>query len=353
MRLLFIALMLAWISTPATAEVTASVPVRVVVITAFEIGEDTGDKAGEFQAWATAYPQKLSFPAGARDLRFDRKNGVLILNTGIGTARAATAVMALGTDPRFDLSRAYWLVAAIAGANPNETSVGSAAWIGQIIDTDYGYEIDSREIPAGWSTGRLPIDRTTPYQQPISLDSSSNLFPLNAGLCNWAYTLTRSIALPDNDTLRAIRSRYTIYPKALHPPSIMLGDEVTGQTFWHGKLLNDYAEEWTRYWTKGSGTFVMTAMEDSGVARALNVLGALGKVDAKRLMVLRTGSNYSVQAPGVTAAESLAHENSELSALQSSLDAAYLVGRKVVDEISGNWGKYADVIPGTVKAPSP
>ncbi len=300
------------------------------------------------QAWADTYPVRLTFPA-SRDLRYDAKTGVLVINTGIGTARATSSIMALGADPRFDLKRAYWLIAAIAGVNPNEASIGSAAWIGTVIDTDYAYEIDSREIPGDWPTGRVPMDRIKPYQLPLP-DASANVFPVNAGLRDWAYDLTRSIGAPDNDTLRAIRARYTNYPKAMEPPAIVKGDEVTGQTFWHGKLLNDFSEQWTSYWTGGSGRFVMTAMEDSGVARALNVLGKLGKVDADRLMVLRTGANYSVQAPGQTAAQSLAHENSELSALQSSLDIAYLVGRKVVDEITGNWSRYANAVPGTPAA---
>jgi purine nucleoside permease len=38
-------------------------------------------------------------------------------------------MMALGMDPRFDLSQAYWLVAGIAGVNPLEASIGSAAWV--------------------------------------------------------------------------------------------------------------------------------------------------------------------------------------------------------------------------------
>lgn len=345
MRILLV--LTALLTAPFAAAAQAPAPVRIVVVTAFEIGADTGDKAGEFQAWATAYPHRMPFPAGERDLRFDARTGVLIVQTGIGTARAATAIMALGADPRFDLTRAYWLVAAIAGVNPNQASVGSAAWIGQIVDADYGYEIDAREIPADWPTGRVPIDRVSPYQQPVADDRSSNLFVLDPRLRDWAHALTRGIVLPDNATLRAIRARYAPYPKATRPPSILLGDEVTGQTFWHGARLNTFAEQWTRYWTRDSGTFVMTGMEDSGVARALDVLGRLGRVDPRRLMVLRTGSNYTVQAPGVTAAGSLAQESGELSALQSSLDAAFLLGRKVVDEISGHWDLYAATPPGS------
>ena len=50
------------------------------------------------------------FPQGNHDLRMN-DDGVLGVLTGVATARATATVMALGLDPRFDLSHAYWLVA--------------------------------------------------------------------------------------------------------------------------------------------------------------------------------------------------------------------------------------------------
>lgn len=320
-------------------------PIRMVVVTAFEIGEDTGDRAGEFQAWASEVPQKLAFPAGFRDLRYDPSRQLLILHTGIGTNRAAASTMALGMDPRFDLTRAYWLVAAIAGANPNTASIGSAAWIGDVVDTDYGYAIDPREAPKGWTTGMFARGRHTPYEAPRPDDTGYNLFPLNKTLRNWAFRLTRDMRLADSEGLQQIRAGYGAFPKALQPPRVMIGAEATGQTFWHGTLLNTHVERWTDYWTGGSEPFVMTAMEDSGVIGALVMLGKAGKADPARALVLRTGSNYSVQPAGLDAAGSLVAESKGLSGLQASLDAAHQVGGRVVDEITGHWDRYRDTIP--------
>jgi len=337
----------------APAKMSAPIPIRpipihMVIVTAFEIGEDTGDMAGEFQAWAGEMPVKLPFPIGFRDLRYDAKKQVLLLHTGIGTNRAAASTMALGLDPRFDLSKAYWMIAAIAGANPNEAAVGSAAWIGHVVDSDYGYAVDPREAPKGWTTGMFPRDRAEPYQLPRG-DTEYNLFPLNLGLRDWAYRLTARVQIPDTPALRQIRAAYAGFPKAQTPPIVMTGDEITGQTFWHGALLNSHFEKWTKYWVGDDGRFVMTAMEDSGVIGAVHMLGKAGRADPQRLLVLRTGSNYSMPAPGsgIGAAESLGAESKGLSALQPSLDAAYLVGGKVVEEITGHWDRYADAVPGT------
>jgi len=327
----------------------APIEIRAVVITAFEIGADTGDVAGELQAWATAIPATLPFPAGERPLRYDAARGVLVVNTGIGTNRAAVAVMALGTDPRFDFSRAYWLVAAIAGVNPNTASVGSAAWIGDIVDTDYGYAIDPREAPADWETGFFPRDRSRPYEGPRG-ETIYNLFPLNKPLRDWALALTVDTPLPDSPVLGRLRAGYPRYRAAQCPPMVLAGDEATGQTFWHGRMLNAHSEKWVEYWTGRRGSFVMTAMEDSGVAHALDVLGRLGRADPQRLMVLRTGSNYAVQPEGRSAAESLSAEAMELSALQPSVDAAYRVGARVVEEIAGHWDRYRTAIPSAAPA---
>jgi purine nucleoside permease len=332
------------VSAPAFA---APLEVRVVVVTAFEIGEDTGDMAGEFQAWAQVMPEKMPFKAGFRDLRYDPAKKTLLVSTSMGTSRAAISTMALGLDPRFDLSKAYWLVAAIAGVNPNHGSVGSAAWIGAVIDTDFGYAIDPRETPKGWTTGQIPFDRKAPYQTPAPAMPNYNLFPLNTSLRDWAFDLTRGAAIADNDALKALRAPYAGLPKAQTPPMVLKGDEVSGQAFWHGAILNQHFETWSNYWTGGQDGFVMTGMEDTGVIAALDALGRAGRVDPRRVMVLRTASNYTTPPPGGDAAANLLNEHTGVPALQSSLDAAFKVGGVVVDELSGNWARYAAKIPGS------
>src|SRR5438552_719040 len=106
------------------------IPVKVVVVTMFERGADTGDDPGEFQYWVERLPLEkvIPFPAGYRDLRFNPKTGVLGVVTGIGTAKAAATIMALGLDPRFDFTHAYWVVAGIAGIDPADGTLAAAAW---------------------------------------------------------------------------------------------------------------------------------------------------------------------------------------------------------------------------------
>ena len=99
-----------------------SLPVRVVIVSLFEIGEDEGDVPGEFQLWKErrGLDTRIPFPQSYHDLWYNPETQVLGVVTGIGTARSATATMALGLDQRFDLTQAYWLVAGIAGIDPED-----------------------------------------------------------------------------------------------------------------------------------------------------------------------------------------------------------------------------------------
>src|SRR5260370_18085245 len=134
------------------------VPIKVVVVTMFERGEDTGDTPGEFQLWVERehLDQVVPLAAGYHHLRLN-KNGVLGLLTGVGTAKAAASVMALGTDSRFDLSRAYCVGAGIGGGDPAEWSLGSAVWAGHVGGGGSADEGEARAIPRGWPTGYLAL----------------------------------------------------------------------------------------------------------------------------------------------------------------------------------------------------
>jgi purine nucleoside permease len=184
------------------------IPVRVVVVTTFESGGDNGPNAsGEIANWVEQLPlkEKIEFPQGYHHLRYNRDLQVLGIVSGEGKSHAAASIMALEMDPRFDLSKAYWCVAAIAGVDPNKASVGSTAWAKCVVDGDLSYEIDARDIPAGWPTGIVAVGRATPYQPPappFETIGGHVVFKLNESLVNWAFELTKGIALPDDATLR-------------------------------------------------------------------------------------------------------------------------------------------------------
>ena len=91
----------------------------------------------------------MPFPQGQHDLFLNEATGELGVVTGVGQLNAATAIMALGLDQRFDLSQAYWLIAGIAGIDPEDASIGSVAWSAYLVDGDLGHQIDARRDAGG------------------------------------------------------------------------------------------------------------------------------------------------------------------------------------------------------------
>jgi purine nucleoside permease len=329
------------------------IPVKVVVVAMFEVGEDTGDTPGELQFWVERdhLDRVFPLPAGYHAVRMN-EDGEMAVLTGQGTAHAASTIMAVGLDPRFDFTHAYWIIAGIAGGSPDQISLGSAAWARWVVDGDLGYEIDPREMPADWSTGYIPLRKARPFEQPAApLDGQ--VYKLNAGLAEWAYNLTRSAPLADTERMKSIRPRFE-GAAAQRPPQVVMGDEVSGSTYWHGKLSDAWASEWLRYFTGGEGKFATTAMEDTGTLQSLEYLARAGRVDKSRVMVLRTVSNYDRQPRDMDAAASLASQRiGTYSAYLPSLEAAYAVGHTVVNELLTHWPKYANAsIDSEATAPS-
>ena len=320
--------------------------VKMVVVTMFEIGEDTGDQAAEFQLWNERRQlQDNVYPFGGHhDLAFDPETGLLVIVTGIGTAKAAASTMMLGMDPRFDLTQAYWLVAGISGFDPADASLGSAAWAEYLVDGDLSHEIDAREMPEDWPYGYIARYTNEPFD-PDKPEPTGEMFRLNPELTEWAFQLTKDIELPDPEELKHTRELYTEHPNAQRPPFVLKGDNLAALTFWHGEILNNWANDWVDYWSNGEGNFVSSAMEETGTMQSMEYLDSIGKVDRDRVMVLRTASNYTMPPPGVTAAENLLAENEGYAGLDAALESAYILGSIIVDDILDNWDIRATSIP--------
>jgi len=320
-------------------------PVKVVVLTMFE---HDGPRPGERQLWEERLEliDQFPFPAGRSDIYSDG-NGLLLITTGMGVSNAAASVMALGLDPRFDFTNAYWLVAGICGIDPEDGSMGSAVWTDYVVDGGLAHEIDAREIPEDWKTGYTPLRSPRPYDRNGEPVNPSQMFVLNRELMQWAYRLTKDVPLLDRPDLEHRRSEFIGFPNAQKKPFVLIGSHISDSTFWHGERMTEFGNDWVRFWTEGKGDFTTKAMEDSGTLQSLRNLSNAGKVDFERVMILRTAANYTMPSPGMTAAESLARERgAALSAYIESLEAAFRVGNTVVQELLRNWDQYRDAVPG-------
>lgn len=344
-RLLGLArLLVAFASSEAAAD--EFIRPKVVVLTTFEIGADTGDEAGEFQLWVERehLTKTLEVPGLLHPLRYN-DDGVFGMVTGTCN-RSGLALMMLGLDPRFDLSQTYWLVAGIAGTDADKASVGSAAWAKWVVDGDNVNEIDSRELPADWPYGILPYGSHRPDEAPGPRDWSQKpmAFALNPKFVDWAYAMTKDSSLPDSASAQKFRAQYVGQPNAQRPPFVLVGDTLGTARYWHGPVLNRWANRWVAMYTGGRGNFVMTQCEDQSISYAMYLLGRAHKVNDQRLLVLRTASNYSTPPrQGKSVVDSLL--TGEYEGTPIAVESAYRVGSPIVHELVKQWSIYRDRTP--------
>jgi purine nucleoside permease len=340
---------------PPMPTVAHPIEVRMVVIANFEPGKDMGDEPGEFQFWAERehLDEVIPIKGALHPLRRNDKGlyGMVWGDTGSMVGGVEEQLEALVLDPRFDFRKTYWLFTGISGTDPHLASVGSAAWARWVVQGDTLREFDDHEVPKDWPYGLFAIGAQRPNELPSDPHSFGGVtdpgklnmaLKLNPGLVQWAYNMTKDVAIPDSPLLRQQRAMWKGYPNAQRPPFVMLGETLGSVRYWHGPGRTKWAEDWVKLWTGGKGVFAMSNMESQSLAGAMNVLAHSGLVDIDRVMMLRTASNQTMPPPGLSAADSVGDEGpGQLGAYEAN----YRVGAPVVHEILGHWDMYRDHIP--------
>jgi purine nucleoside permease len=346
----------------ARAAAAAPTPIPVLIVATYETGNDRGDVPGELQYWVERehLDTSIEVPGVDHPLLTNGK-GLYAMVCGT-TSRCAVQMMALADDPRFDLRKTYFLLNGIAGGDPAEVSLASAAWILRVVDGNPAFEIDSREIPASWPYGLVAFGAKEPGKGSLNVDNvpaagaSENgvggvgtvAFRLNPSLADWAYQLTKNVPLPDDPAMQKSRAKFADFPNARRPPFVTKGFSLAGDRFWHGARMRQWARDWVRLYTRGTGEMAMSDCEDAGVCIAMQRLGRMGKVDFDRLLVLRTACNFVMPPPGVTPADGLFSDTVSESggiAYLPALESCYRVGSVVSGALLKDWGKYRDQTP--------
>ncbi len=342
------------------------IPIKVLVVSCFEVGNDTGDAPGEFQFWAEREKLNLVIPVpGAPHPLVHNHDGLYGTVAGVvktvpgpvpdhlSCVVTSELIMALCLDPKLDLRKTYWIINGIAGIDPLRGSIGSAVWAKNVVDGDAMREIDEAEIPAGWPYGLFAIGTTKPDTLPESntqnggwggakLSYTMN-YPLNPKLADWAYNVSKNVDLPDSDALKAWRAKYTGFPLAQQPPQVIIGDTLGSVRYWHGPKRTQWARDWVRLWTGGQGFFTTTAMEHQDYMNTLTDMAKKGYLDINRVMMLRTASNYCMPPPGASIESTIGDES---VGTLPAFEADYRAGSAVAHELLKNWPIYRDTIPG-------
>ena len=103
-----VALVAGCASTPSP-KVAEPVQVKVFVAAMFEIGQNSGDRAGEFQHWYERYwkgATPITVP-GALSPVYCNADGVCGAVLGMGKVNSSSSMQAILLNPNFDFSKAY------------------------------------------------------------------------------------------------------------------------------------------------------------------------------------------------------------------------------------------------------
>ncbi len=316
---------------------TGARPVKVMIVTMFAPEAKTWlDKLGP---WDSIPVAGLSPDYPAVQCNHD---DVCVMTTGMGHTNAAASTMALAFAPQFDLRQTYFLVAGIAGVNPQQGTVGSAAWSDWLVDFGLQWEIDPDRRPKGWHTGYLGINTKNPGEKP-ALDYRTEVFQLNAKLTSAAYALSHDVALADNPEAKAARAKYR-YAPANRAPSVIRCDSIAGDTWWSGAELGARATEFTRQLTGNKGVYCMTQQEDNATYEALKRAAATQRVDLDRVAVLRAGSDFDRPYKGQSSAANLLGYASQ-GGFAPALENLYRAGNPLVQDIVAHWDDWRTGVP--------
>ncbi|KIV99342.1 hypothetical protein, variant [Verruconis gallopava] len=245
--------------------------------------------------------------------------------------------MSVVLSPKFNLTNTYFMVAGIAGINPEVATICSVTFAKYAVQVALQYEIDIRELPANYTTGYVPFGVDKPDEYPTSI-YGTEVFELNEALQDYAYQVASKVALNDSDEAIAYRANYAsadIYAAGAAPPGVYKCDVATSDVYYSGRLLGEAFGNTTKLFTNGSGVYCSTAQEDNATLEVLVRTAAAGLVDFARVLVMRTASDFDREYPGESAAFNLFYstQGSFLPAIKN----LYLAGLPIVQGIISEW----------------
>ncbi|KAF7356230.1 Purine nucleoside permease [Mycena venus] len=269
------------------------------------------------------------------DVHCTQDGSICQLITGQGEINAASTMSSLLNSPRFDLRSTYFLLAGIAGVSPRHATVGSVTFARFAVQGGLQHEFDAREKPAHFPSGYFAQGTTAPGQYPVWIDGTE-VFEVNDALRQVAVGLARTAKLTDTDDCKRLRATYTspIFAAATAPPSIVMCDTLTSDTYWSGALLAEAFENTTSVFTNGQGVYCSTQQEDNAILNAL-LRGAISRlVDFSRIIVMRSASDFDRPPEGGSAADNLF---APVVGFPPALLNLRIAGVKVVQGIIDGW----------------
>lgn len=323
-KILKISFIVAIIATIATTSIFAEgysetqetkQEIKVLVFGMFEVGENEGDFAGEFQHFYENYfVDSTSYDIdGLIEPLYVNKDGVAGTIAGMGKAQAASTLTAILSYPKFDFTNTYIVISGCSGIDPNVGTLGDVVIASSLVDYELGNSWSESDNPEDADDSRFI--RSTSYD-------NSGYFVCNEDLVQWALDITKNIELVDSEDAASYRALYNQNESV--KPSIYSGISVTGDSYWHGESSAYHAQKVCEAYD-ADGVYTVTQMEDNAfgvVAKNFNL--------ADKLIVIRDAVNFDRPHEGQSVTESL---NSSSGAFSIGMTNGFLVSKAIIDAL--------------------
>jgi len=264
------------------------IPIKVLLLPKFEIGEITGDEIGEAQLFYEAYfkdADQYTIPSASSDKTLYVKDGIAMFIVDMGKANSAINTMAVLNDDRFDFSDVYVISIGCAGGARDYVTLGDVVVISSAVDYDIGHHADARELSD-------PESMTWFHNQ--NFDGLSKI-TLNKDLTDKVYELTKDIKLDSTERTRNFLSKaFDDAEWAIRDPKVLRGTTVTSDNYWKGEYNHLNALKMVEVY-ECADPFATSEMEDISIGLTLK---HLGKLD--RYIAIRTCVNNDVFVFGIT-----------------------------------------------------
>lgn len=250
---------------------------------------------------------------------------------------AATSVANLVHYHSFDLTKTYFMVAGIAGVNPEVATICGVTFSRFAVQAALSYQISPLELPSNFTTGYIPFGADYPLQYPSVL-YGTEVFEFNGNLQHMAAEMARKAELADSAVAKKFRANYApyaAYAAGAAPPKVYECDVTTSDVWFSGTILSETFANYTTLITNGTATYCATAEEDNGTAEALLRAAVYKWVDFSRVIVMRTFSDFDRPYPGEAATTNLLW--SDQGAFEPAIENIYNTGIEVVKGILDGW----------------
>ena len=310
------------------------IKVKVFIAAMFEIGANTGDKAGEFQYWYQRYfaDSQTYQVKGALNPVYCNTDGICGSVLGMGKVGSSASLQAILLNPNFDMSQSYFVISGVGGTPPSKGTIGDVNLATWIVDYDLGH----RWKPEEGSEGK-------PTFMPRKGYETIRRFELNPILVKWAMALSKGVTLKDSIAAQTYRNRYP-QPAARRLPAVTSGTHMTGDTFFHGPGLSEEAQYIASLYK--ADDYMITEMEAAAIAQVLK-----RTVGTQRMISLRGAVNFDQGNPNETTLGHLDPAPGQTAGgFTETVENIVIVGSPLVDYIVKHWDVWQQGVPEKVAA---